>query len=261
MKHNGLVIMAIILLTIIVFCLTIFLVSYLKGNMIVEKRVAKSTDIVFDQTFEVAEMKSIEILQEAGDVILQESPNDKIQVLLYGESENDVKVNFYDDKLVIANTYKKGFHFFDFGIRKNDIIIYIPSNYSQEIKIKNDYGKCEIVDLEEATVDIDCDAGNVELGKIKNAIIKCDYGNVEVNEVLKQCNIKVDCGNVEIEKAIIQENSAIEVNLGNINIQEINEIYVDANVELGKTNIKDNHRNADISIQINCDCGNIAVGK
>ena len=31
-----------------------------------------------------------------------------------------------------------------------------------------------MTDLENATVNIDCNAGDVELGKVKNATIKCD---------------------------------------------------------------------------------------
>ena len=165
------------------------------------------------------------------------------------------------NNLTIDYTNKHPFVFFGIGTIKNDIIVYIPSNYRNEIKIKNDYGNCEMINLENATVNIDSDAGNVKLGKIKNATIKCDYGNVEIDEILNKCDIKVDCGNVEIGKISIQENSTIKADLGNVDIGEINDIYIDADVDLGKANINGNNRNSDITLKINCDLGNINVGK
>ena len=66
------------------------------------------------------------------------------------------------------------FNFFGFNQRLNDIIVYVPASYLNRITVKNNYGKCTIADLENATIDVDCDCGNVEVGKIKNANIKCD---------------------------------------------------------------------------------------
>ena len=38
-----------------------------------------------------------------------------------------------------------------------------------------------MTDLQNASVDIDCDAGDVKLEKIKNATINCDCGNITIN--------------------------------------------------------------------------------
>lgn len=161
--------------------------------------------------------------------------------------------------LDIRYTHKSSFALFNFGGTKNDIVIYIPQNYSNEIKINNNYGNCEIPDLKNAMVNIDCDCGDVEIGEIRNATIKCDYGNIKIKEILNKCDVIADCGNIEIDKISIQENSAIKANMGNVNINGTNDIYIDAAVDLGNKKIDSNNRNAEITLKINCDCGNITV--
>lgn len=264
MKNKGVIITLIILLSIIIFFLVIFLVMYLKGDINFENRTlsigSKSTNIIYDKQFELKDINRIDIKQDAGDVIIKENAENYIKVVLYGENEMNAQVEINNGNLNIDNTHhRKSFVFLNFGVTSNDIIIYIPSSYSNEIKVKNDYGKCEVENLENATADIGCDAGNIELGKIKNAILKCDYGNIEVKEIMNKCDIRADCGNIKIDTANIKENSNIIADLGNVEINNTNDIYIDTDVDLGKTNINKNNRNADITLKIKCDCGNITI--
>ena len=264
MKNKGLIITLIILLSIIIFFLVMLLVMYLKGGMSFKNGIfsigSKSTNIIYDKQFELEDIKDIGIKQDAGDIIIKESENDSIKVVLYGENEGDAQVELNNGKLTIDNTHnRRSFVFFNFGVTKNDIIIYVPSNYSNNVKINNDYGECKITDLENATINIDCDCGNVEIGKIKNAIIKCDYGNIEIKEIMNKCDIKADCGNIQIDTISIKENSSIKADLGNIDINNTNDIYIDADVDLGKTNLNKNNRNASVTLKVNCDCGNVTI--
>lgn len=261
MKNNGLIITLIILLTIIIFCLIMFLVYCLNGrtNFNIFGFGTKSDNVVFDKAFEMEKINSIEIKQDAGDIIIKETTNDYIQAVIYGNNNDKPKVNLNENKLEIDYSNNKFFTFLSFGVRKNDIVLYIPTSYSNEIKVKNDYGNCEITDLENATVDIDCDAGNVELGKIKNATIKCDCGNIEIDEILNKCNLKSDCGNVSIDKLLINEDSKIKVDLGNVSIKETNDVCIDADVDLGKSNVNRNNLKANVTLKVDCDCGNVNI--
>lgn len=262
MKNKGLIIFTVILLTICIFFLTMFLVITLKKgenmNFITFGVRSKTTNIIYDNEFKLEDIKNINIKQDAGDIIIKETSSDYIKVELYGKEEKDVNVDIDEGNLKIDFTHKK-VRFISFGGTKNDIIVYIPSNYSNEIKIENDYGKCDIENLENAKINIDADAGDIKLGKIKNATIKCDYGNVEIDEILNQCDIKSDCGNIDINQISIKEDSTIISNLGNIEINNTNDIYIDANVDLGKVNINNNNRNSNVTLKINSDCGNITV--
>lgn len=263
MKNKWLIITLIVLLTIIVFLLIMFLVACLSGGINFNSGIisigSKSSNVIFDKTFELEDIEKIEIEQDAGEIIFKETSNDYIQVVIYGDNANDAEVSLNNSTLNIDYVHKKNFALFSFGTTKNDIIVYIPSNYQNEIKLKNDYGACEMTDLENAKVDIDCDAGDIKLGKIKDATIKCDYGNIEIEEILNKCDIKANCGNIEINKISIQENSTIKADLGDVEIGETNEIYIDANCNLGETNVNNNNRDAEIELKINCDCGNITV--
>jgi len=261
MKNKGLIITAIILLSVVVFLLVMFLVMCLTGRINFRGGImfglgVKSTNVIYDNQFELEKVNHIEIRGDAGDILIKETSDNYIKVVLYGDDSNDAKVDLNNGKLNVDNTHKK--HRL-FGGRKNESIIYIPSNYSNEIKIKNDYGNCEITDFENATLNIDCDAGDVEVGKVKNATIKCDYGNIEAKEILNKCDIKADCGNIKIDRISIQENSSIKANLGNVDINSTNDIYIEADVDLGKTNIANNNRNSNITLKIECDCGNITI--
>ncbi len=263
MKNRGLIITLIILLTIIVFLLTMFLVACLTGRASFGGKLfsfgTKTSKVIFDKNFELEEIKNIDIKQDAGDVIFKETANDYIQVVLYGEDEKNAEVSLNNNNLHIDNTHKNGISFINFGVTKNDIIVYIPASYQNNIKVNNDYGVCEIVDLENASVDIDCDAGDVTLGKVKNAKVKCDYGNIAIKEILNRCDLKANCGNIEVDKISIKEDSTIKADLGNVEINDTNDVYIDADVDLGKTQINQNNRNAQVTLKINCDCGNVTV--
>lgn len=262
MNNKIPIICLLILLSVLIFILVMFLVVNLTGG---EGKIisigSKTNKIIYDKTFNAEEIKDIEIKQDAGDITFKETLEDNITVTAYGEEEQDIEVTLKDGKLIVDYTRKNRFIFFYFGNIKNDIIINIPSNYNNAIKINNNLGNCYINDLPNATINVDCDAGNVETGKIKNANIKCDLGNIKVEEILNRCDIKVDSGNVEIQKLLINENSKIKADLGNINIKETNDIYIDAKVDLGKANISTNNRNSEVTLKLECDCGNINVGK
>ena len=262
MSHKTPIIFSIILLAIVIFCLVMFLVISLCGGKIGMMSIGtKNTRVIYNKEIPLKDIKNIDIKQDTGNVILKETTDDKIQVVAYGEDEEDIKVDLNSEQLVIDYTRQNRFVFLNFGGGKKDIEVYIPSSYANEIKLKNDLGNCEIGSLENATLDIDCDAGNVEINKVKNAKIKCDMGEVKIQEIKNQCDITVNAGNVEITKLSIEEDSNIKADLGNVEISEINDIYVEAQVDLGKAKINGSNRNSNVILKIECDCGDIKVGK
>ena len=86
-------------------------------------------------------------------------------------------------------------------------------------------------------------------------------GNTEVGTILNKCNIDTDCGNITIDNLEIKENSTIKSDLGDVEIKETNDIYIDAKVDLGHVEINNNNRNSDITLKIDSDCGNVKVGR
>jgi len=178
MKNKGLIIALLILLTVIVFFLCMFLVYSLNGG----KRFGlfnwrhESKNKIFDETYEIASIHDIQIKQNAGNISFKESQDDNVNVVIYGDSENDAVVNLSNSDLNIE--VNKHNYIFNFGIKENNIVIYIPATFANKITIKSDYGNIEMADLPNATLVVDSDAGNVEIGRIRNLTAKCDYGNI-----------------------------------------------------------------------------------
>lgn len=157
MKSNGLIVALVILLSIIVFFLVMFLVVYLKGGATFMNFGSSKNDVIFDETFSMENIQSIDIKQDAGDIIFKETTNDYVQVVLYGDSKDVVNVNVVGNKLSINYTVRKNFALLNFGTVKKNIVVYIPSIYSNQINIKNRYGNTEIPDLENVAVNIEAD--------------------------------------------------------------------------------------------------------
>ena len=59
----------------------------------------------------------------------------------------------------------------------------------------------------------------------------------------------------------INEDSSIKSNFGDVKIEKINNVYVDAKVDLGDVKIEGNDRHSDITLKIKSDCGDIKVGE
>lgn len=262
-SNKPIIITTIILLTILVFVLIIFLVAALNGktgfNLGLINIGTGNNELIMGRTFESENIKKIDIKQDAGKIIFKESPNQNITVEIYGDDENIVDIALNDYTLNIDYTKQKKFALINFETPENDVIVYIPTNHQAVINLLNDYGECNMIDLENAEVNINCNAGDVNLGKIKNATIKCDFGNIKIKEVLNKCNIEANCGNVEIDCISILENSMIKTDMGNVEIDDTNDIYINANCDMGSVDINSNNRNSEIELKIESDCGNISV--
>lgn len=262
-NNKTIIITTIILLTIVVFLLVIFLVAALNGNIGYNLGIinfgTRNSELIIERTFESENIKRIDIKQDAGKIIFKESPDQNISVKIYGDDENVVDIALNDNTLNIDYTKQKNFALINFGIPENDVIVYIPTNHQAVINLLNDYGECNMIDLENAEVNINCNAGDVNLGKIKNATIKCDFGNIKIKEVLNKCDIEADCGNVEIDCISILENSRIKTDMGNVEIDDTNDIYINGDCDMGSVDINNNNRNSEIELKIESDCGNISV--
>lgn len=263
MKNKGLIIALIVVLTIIIIGLVVILYMSLSGKLNLlngfKNLGVKSNNVIFDKVYEVDSIDNLEILSSAGDVSFKESTDGNIRVVAYGQNANDLKVSLDARKLKVDYSGYKNVGI-SFNFYTNDIIIYIPSDYSKEINIDNDYGDCDIIDLENATININEDCGDIKIGKIKNISIQNDYGDIDIDTILNRCDIKSDCGDIKIDTVQIKENSTIKSDYGDIKIKKINDIYIDAKTDLGDVKVNANNRLSEIILNIEGDCGDIKVG-
>lgn len=296
MKNNGIIITLIIILSIIIIGLIVFLCLVLNGRLHFgfKNFGVKSKKVIFDTSYEVESIDNLEILSKSGDVNFEESTDGRIRVLVYGENENDLNVDLSQNKLKVNySNYKKinfGFNFY-----LNDIIIYIPKEYSKQINVDMNYGDIKAIDLENATINIKEDCGDIKLGKVRDIDIKNSYGDIDIELVSDNARIEAncgdiklgkakdieiennygdiniglisnkfkieaDCGDIKLDKVEVLENSSIKSSLGNVKIKETNDIYIDAKTHLGDIKVNTNNRHSDIILKIDSDCGDIKVG-
>ncbi len=198
MKSKGLIIFIIIIIVIIILGLIALLCFCLgNGNKLQFGNIVKSKNKIFEQEYEANLIRNIQVSSNAGDIEIRKSENDKIKVIAYGENPNKLNIESSSDKLQVE--YKNNGHiFWGFNKYKSEIILYIPSYYENDINVDIDYGNLAVEDLENASINVKEDCGNIKLGKIKNAYVKNDCGNVEVKSITNKVDIRTDCGNIDV---------------------------------------------------------------
>ncbi len=260
MKTRELLIILIVLLILLIIGLVAFLVFYLSGkSRWTNGKGQKSSQVIFDSNYQLAEVEKLEILSSAGDVEFKQSMDEQIKVTIYGQNPEDLTIDFVENQLKIDYTKKKRkitfFHFV-----KNDMVIYLPKEFAKQIDMKVNYGDIQAEDFESASFQIEEDCGDVHLGKVKNAFIQNHYGNIKIVEVKNKLEIESDCGDVKIGSVTLLEDSWIVNSLGDIKIGQTNEIYMDAKTDLGDVKINRNERHSEICLKIENHCGDIKVG-
>ena len=261
MSNRGLIIALIILLIIIIILLIAFLGLSLNGKIGLQRwNAKKSSQVIFDNAYEVSQVEHLEILSTAGDIDFKESTDEKVRVVVYGEEEQELKVDLNGNRLKVDySQYKNKKIFWGFHFYINDIVIYLPKDYGHEINIQAKYGDIAISNLESATIQIEEDCGDVSLGKVKNVFVSNHYGDIQIDEVKNQLSIQSDCGDVEINTVAILENSSVKNNLGDIKIGQTNEIYIEARTSLGDIKVNRNNRHSEVMLKIENECGDIKV--
>lgn len=263
MKNKPLIITLIVILSIIAILLTAYLVFALTtGNTFFYNNyfgIGKTKNVIFDNVYQAKDIVNLEVISSAGDVNILESTDDNIRVMAYGRNSNDIEVSTNNGNLKV--NFSEKVHFINFGFDIKDIVIYVPKNYSNNMKIDINYGDLKIDNFENATVDIKQDCGDIDIQTIKNATIKSSYGNIKANTILNKCNIDLSCGDVKIQNLEINENSLIKNDLGDIKIENTNDIFIDAKVDLGDIKIDRNNRTAETVLQVENSCGDIKINK
>ena len=235
--------------------------------------------------------EKININTDAADVYIKQSEDKDIHVKVYSEKEksrvidNEIELNIEVEQkkcvgICINNKVSK-------------VELYIPEDYEKEIKIDNKYGDIEIASFEKLNLEIKEDAGDIkissanivninnsygdiEIGTIKegnikeaagdikidkvNSIdIKNNFGDTKITEVNEYIKIDADAGDVRINTLNITKDSFIEMNAGDVRIENTNDIYVDAETDVGSAKVNNNNRNAEITLKIENNVGDIKV--
>ena len=295
MNNKTLKIILIIFLSILVIGLSVFFVNILTnknfrfGHFSFGHKV--SNELVFNQEYE-AIFDIIKIDSKSSDIEIKEGNESKVKVVIYGDKD-ETNVEIVNNKLNIKSNEKKCIGFcFNMTIAK--IEVYLPSSYSGNINIENNYGDVNIGNFDNLILDAKLDAGDIKVdslksGKIKNSYgdikilgyskeleidqdcgdvevsevdrikLENNYGDIDIGKVNEYLQIKEDCGDVKIDSLNLKENSSIHNSYGDIKIGSTNEIYINAKTSLGDTKINNNYQKSYVTLTIDNSCGDIRV--
>ena len=278
MKRNKTkTILLIILLSVICFLLLEIMIMFLLGksffNAFSLGNYKVSNQIQYEEVYN--HLSEIDVSLLLGDVSVLPSSDNQVHVMIYSDQKRFV----VDDEGSVLNIQfeeEEGFQF-DFSRVGERIEIYIPKDSDISFEIDVDQGDVEIskfmngsfdvtndmgnVDVSGASVlDVDCDMGDVSVGEIGKLKAKLDLGDLEVETITEEIDINCDIGNVSIDDVRLTKDSTITLSLGDVTINHILDVYVDAKNDLGDIDIKKQDRTANVTLTIKNDMGDISLG-
>lgn len=297
MKNKGVIIFLIFILSIGVVLLVCLLVFMLKGSNKVKfgffYNNEVSTNLLLDKEYDNKYSK-INITSSASDIEIINTDDDKIRLVIYGDEDNyNIREDNDNLDIKIQRDFYRGLFF---NLKKDiyKIELYLPKDYDKDLIIENSYGDVKIGNYENMNIDATLDCGDIFIDKIKSGKItnkygdiKVDgyadalaidedcgdvlvsevdrikinnsYGDIKIKKVNKYLEVKDDCGDIEINELNIIENSLIENNLGNINVDKTNDIYIEYKTSLGDATVNKSNKDSDVILRINNSCGDIEV--
>lgn len=276
MKNRGLIITLIILLAICSVLLTGILVLGLSGkyssnSLNIFRKYKVSNELILDETY-TDNYSNIRIKTNAANIEIKHGS--ETHLVVHGKKEY-LTVSNLEKELEIE--YKnEPCRFFCINYAVSKIELYLSDEYAGKINIDNDYGDIEIDEYLKSDVEIKSSfgdtiikgankatvksaAGDVKLGEVNIAEIDNNYGDIKIDKINKKATINDDCGDIKIKDLFIEENSSINNNLGDINVNHTNDIRIDADTSLGDKKVNNNNYKSDIVLKISNSCGDIEV--
>lgn len=277
----GIVILVLIVILIII-------ASLLKTSY--RKLYKLSDEVVLEQSYNTI-FNEISINTKMTDIDIKPSIDNAIKVITYGEKDY-IKLNEKNNKLFI-DIKNKNLILFKFYSYISKIELYIPSNYDKVIRINNEFGNINIGEFNNLTLDIKQKIGNLSIDSLdfvkvenKNSNIKIDKvvkarlsnkngkitvkevddlvvdnenGNVIIENLNEYLKLNLDLGNIKIDSINLTKDSNINLRYGNVIINKIEDIKVDAKTDRGKKEVKNNNKKSDIKLEIYNKSGDIKV--
>ena len=206
-------------------------------------------------------LKNLEIKFNTGTVDIVPSEDGKIKVMLYSDRECEHSINTEELGTAKIEINEKKLSFFKriFNHKQARILVYIPSDYEGNIDIDGDVGDINIDNYKYSILNTKLNVGDIYIDGIKEATVDLDAGNLKIKQLFSDMDLKVNAGNIKMKEVTLLKNSNIHVNVGNVTIEETNEIKIEADAKVGTKDIKKSDDKAEISLNIIVDVGNITV--
>lgn len=297
MKNRGVKISLIIVLSIIAIILINFMVYVIinkdKDFKVSFIKFGDNTEKIFEKEYDSERFESVNINVSSSNVKIEKTDTDKIKITAYGDKDEKIEESINENELSISKENTKIFIFTMFYWCKEEIIVEIPNDCDKEFKIHTSSGDIIAPNLESNNIQFETSSGKIECNNINNGILQSSSGDISigngneitlktssgditagnfnsltaeassgeisVNSIKDYCQLKTSSGNIKIDTLNITENSSINAKSGNVNISNINDIYVETETGSGDEDIQNNNRMSEIVLKITTTSGNIRV--
>lgn len=264
MKNNrGLLITLITLLSIVIVILVAFLVLILSdkvkwpSNFSFVHTFSSDAKIIYNEKYDMSSINDLKISAMSSDITFVESNDNYIGVKVYGNKKENLDVNQNNNSLSI--NYERHNICIGFCFDNTSITISIPKSYNGNIKINNKSGDIELIDLENATMNLESVSGSISVGKVLNLSTNTVSGDIDINGVGNNIKASTTSGDIKIRDLKILNNSSLYSVSGDIEVAKTNDIYVETNTVSGDVNIRNNNRLAKTELKIETVSGDIDV--
>ena len=283
-------IIIIILLSVITLAVTGFFIYLISGNSFNWNFNIDNYSENLIESKEVNTISGINVDAKNTDILVEKSIDNKIVVELYSENSVDHKIDI-NNNIMYVNFYDNvGFRLFR---KKNRVLIKLPENYDNELKIKSTTGDIKVASFENLSPVVNLGTGDFKADKIKNLDIELTTGDVKVNtldtlnckhsvgdvkienadvvnvtsstgdikvtDVHNSVNITLTTGDVKITNATITEDSYITLTTGDVKITSCTGAYIEANNSVGDIKVNNNDRKLEKTLKISGRVGDIKV--
>ena len=213
---------------------------------------------------EIETLKEINIEFNSSDVDIKQSEDEKIKISLYSDREESHEITLNEEEGIVKIVLKEkklGFWKRLFNHKVSRVLVYLPKDYEGSINIDGNVGDITLDSYQYGLLKTKLNVGDIYVDGIKDANIDLNVGSVKVKNAYSHFDIKVNTGNVHMKEVAVLVDSTINVDVGNVRVEETNDIKVETKVDTGKANVNINNEEAEIKLNITVRVGNINVNE
>ena len=209
---------------------------------------------------ELDNFKELYIDFNTSNVEIKHSEDNKFKISIYSDREGTHSI--IEDVgvvRVVINEKKLKFKERLFNHKISRVLVYIPKDYEGKININGDVGDIDIDNYQYALLSVKLNVGDVYIDGIKSVDADLDVGNLKIKKTYSDFKLKVNTGDIRIKEATALVDSTINVDVGNVKIEETNDILIKTISDVGKTNVEKNNLASPTILLIEVKVGKIDV--
>lgn len=278
MRSKGLIITLIIVLSCFVLVLTgslVFVLTKMDSFNFGFHFNDSNMELVDSYSVDFREVDKIDLNLNSTDLFFEKSDNDKVLIEYYSNQEKNPKV-LYSNSIISINEDSFNNSCFGFCNINRKVVIYIPSEFINDIDIKTKSGdiKSDVslskVNFSTMSGDVFLNdvsssiistvSGDVSLGMVNTTNISTTSGDVKLQNILDNLDINTISGDVFVSNLDIKINSNIKTVSGDVFItNNESNCYVDFKTTSGDSRINKSDRKSDIVLEVRTTSGDISV--